>query len=53
MHNELIYKCYLIYIAHVQDDLDIITRFLVLARDPIISRTDKPFKVQFSSYSCL
>ncbi|EOY02208.1 Arogenate dehydratase/prephenate dehydratase 1 isoform 1 [Theobroma cacao] len=28
----------------IQDDPDNITRFLVLARDPIISRTDKPFK---------
>ncbi|KAK4770210.1 hypothetical protein SAY87_030742 [Trapa incisa] len=28
----------------IQDDLDSITRFIVLARDPIIPRTDKPFK---------
>ncbi|XWS69854.1 hypothetical protein CRYUN_Cryun04dG0213900 [Craigia yunnanensis] len=28
----------------IQDDSDNITRFLVLARDPIIPRTDKPFK---------
>ncbi|GMH07177.1 hypothetical protein Nepgr_009017 [Nepenthes gracilis] len=28
----------------IQDDPDSITRFLVLARDPIIPRTDKPFK---------
>lgn len=28
----------------IQDDFDNITRFLVLARDPIIPRTDKPFK---------
>ncbi|XP_048127465.1 arogenate dehydratase/prephenate dehydratase 1, chloroplastic-like isoform X3 [Rhodamnia argentea] len=27
-----------------QDDSDNVTRFLVLARDPIIPRTDKPFK---------
>ncbi|GAB4825182.1 ADP,ATP carrier protein [Ancistrocladus abbreviatus] len=30
--------------ARIQDDPDSITRFLVLARDPIIPRTDKPFK---------
>ncbi|XP_031260931.1 arogenate dehydratase/prephenate dehydratase 1, chloroplastic-like [Pistacia vera] len=28
----------------IQDDPDFLTRFLVLARDPIIPRTDKPFK---------
>ncbi|XVE91329.1 hypothetical protein REPUB_Repub01dG0000700 [Reevesia pubescens] len=28
----------------IQDDSDNITRFLVLARDPIIPRTNKPFK---------
>ncbi|KAK9182917.1 hypothetical protein WN944_026065 [Citrus x changshan-huyou] len=28
----------------IQDDPDNITRFLVLARDPIMPRTDKPFK---------
>lgn len=28
-----------------QDDAEIISRFLILARDPIISRADKPFKV--------
>uniref|UniRef100_A0A2P2L7R4 Arogenate dehydratase n=1 Tax=Rhizophora mucronata TaxID=61149 RepID=A0A2P2L7R4_RHIMU len=28
----------------IQDDLDNVTRFLVLARDPIIPRTDKAFK---------
>nr|GMD33505.1 arogenate dehydratase/prephenate dehydratase 1, chloroplastic-like isoform X1 [Ipomoea batatas]GMD33507.1 arogenate dehydratase/prephenate dehydratase 1, chloroplastic-like isoform X1 [Ipomoea batatas]GMD38476.1 arogenate dehydratase/prephenate dehydratase 1, chloroplastic-like isoform X1 [Ipomoea batatas] len=28
----------------IQDDSDNVTRFLVLARDPIIPRTDKPFK---------
>ncbi|KAL5794103.1 hypothetical protein ACOSP7_002697 [Xanthoceras sorbifolium] len=28
----------------IQDDPDHITRFLVLARDPIMPRTDKPFK---------
>ncbi|KAL2496881.1 Arogenate dehydratase/prephenate dehydratase 1 [Forsythia ovata] len=28
----------------IQDDYDNITRFLVLARDPIIPRTEKPFK---------
>ncbi|XP_044503342.1 arogenate dehydratase/prephenate dehydratase 1, chloroplastic-like [Mangifera indica] len=28
----------------IQDDPDFVTRFLVLARDPIIPRTDKPFK---------
>ncbi|XP_022726516.1 arogenate dehydratase/prephenate dehydratase 1, chloroplastic-like isoform X2 [Durio zibethinus] len=31
----------------IQDDSDNITRFLVLARDPIIPRTDKPFKATF------
>lgn len=30
----------------LQDDCGNITRFLVLARDPIIPRTDKPFKVE-------
>ncbi|KAF8043075.1 hypothetical protein BT93_A1426 [Corymbia citriodora subsp. variegata] len=28
----------------IQDDSDNVTRYLVLARDPIIPRTDKPFK---------
>ncbi|EEF32706.1 arogenate dehydratase/prephenate dehydratase 1, chloroplastic isoform X1 [Ricinus communis] len=28
----------------IQDDSDNVTRFLVLARDPIIPRTDKPYK---------
>ncbi|KAF5458331.1 hypothetical protein F2P56_022366 [Juglans regia] len=28
----------------IQDDSDTVTRFLVLARDPIIPRTNKPFK---------
>lgn len=30
----------------MQDEPDNITRFLVLARDPIIPRTDKLFKVR-------
>ncbi|XVF42943.1 hypothetical protein PTKIN_Ptkin02bG0001000 [Pterospermum kingtungense] len=30
----------------IQDDSENITRFLVLARDPIIPRTDKPFKIE-------
>lgn len=39
-----------------QDDSDNVTRFLMLAREPIIPRTDKPFKVSpafryFSAYS--
>lgn len=29
----------------VQDDSDNITRFLMLAREPIIPGTDRPFKV--------
>ena len=29
----------------IQDDYEIISRYLVLARDPIIPRADKPFKV--------
>ena len=29
----------------MQDDSEIISRYLVLARDPIIPRADKPFKV--------
>jgi prephenate dehydratase len=33
----------------VQDDLDNVTRFLMLARDPIIPRIDRPFKVTCSS----
>jgi arogenate/prephenate dehydratase len=28
----------------IQDDLDNVTRFLMLAREPIIPRTDRPFK---------
>ncbi|CAN6457509.1 unnamed protein product [Victoria cruziana] len=28
----------------LQDDLDNVTRFLILAREPIIPRTDRPFK---------
>ncbi|KAF7805792.1 arogenate dehydratase/prephenate dehydratase 1, chloroplastic-like [Senna tora] len=28
----------------IQDDSEIISRYLILARDPIISRADKPFK---------
>ncbi|KAH8944186.1 hypothetical protein BDL97_13G095600 [Sphagnum fallax] len=28
----------------IQDDLDNVTRFLILARDPIIPRIDRPFK---------
>lgn len=30
----------------LQDDSEIISRFLVLARDPIIPKSDKPFKVK-------
>ncbi|CAN6457512.1 unnamed protein product [Victoria cruziana] len=30
---------------NIQDDLDNVTRFLILAREPIIPRTDRPFKV--------
>jgi arogenate/prephenate dehydratase len=33
----------------IQDDLDNVTRFLILARDPIIPRIDRPFKVTCSS----
>jgi arogenate/prephenate dehydratase len=33
----------------IQDDLDNVTRFLMLARDPIIPRIDRPFKVTCSS----
>lgn len=33
------------YAAIVQDDSDNITRFLILAREPIISGTHRPFKV--------
>jgi hypothetical protein len=29
----------------VKDDTDNVTRFMMLAREPIIPRTDKPFKV--------
>ncbi|CAN6457510.1 unnamed protein product [Victoria cruziana] len=29
---------------NIQDDLDNVTRFLILAREPIIPRTDRPFK---------
>lgn len=32
----------------IQDDFDNVTRYLVLARDPIIPRTNKPFKVRGS-----
>jgi arogenate/prephenate dehydratase len=31
----------------IQDDLDNVTRFLMLAREPIIPRTDRPFKVSY------
>jgi len=30
----------------IKDDFDTITRYLVLARDPIMPRTNKPFKVR-------
>lgn len=30
----------------IQDDNDNITRYLVLARDPIMPRTNKPFKAR-------
>lgn len=30
---------------HGQDDSDNITRFLMLAREPILPGTDRPFKV--------
>lgn len=43
----------------IKDDFDTITRYLVLARDPIIPRATKPFKVRdiftikiFASYIC-
>lgn len=29
---------------NIQDDTDNVTRFMMLAREPIIPRTDKPFK---------
>ncbi|KAJ4847974.1 hypothetical protein Tsubulata_035832, partial [Turnera subulata] len=29
-----------------QDGNNIVTRFLVLARDPVIPRSDKPFKIE-------
>jgi len=29
---------------NIQDDKDNVTRFMLLAREPIIPRTDKPFK---------
>ncbi|XP_051213316.2 arogenate dehydratase 2-like isoform X2 [Lolium perenne] len=29
---------------NIQDDTDNVTRFMMLAREPIIARTDKPFK---------
>ncbi len=29
----------------VQDDCDNVTRFLMLAREPVIPRNDRPFKV--------
>lgn len=32
----------------MQDDVDNVTRFLMLAREPIIPRTDRPFKVTFA-----
>ena len=35
----------------MQDDADNITRFLVLAMDPIIPRVDKPFKVRTLSFT--
>nr|KAJ0188179.1 hypothetical protein LSAT_V11C900496940 [Lactuca sativa] len=36
--------CLTIVILNVQDDLDNITRFLILAREPIIPGIDKPHK---------
>ncbi len=30
----------------IKDDFDTITRYLVLASDPIMPRTNKPFKVR-------
>jgi hypothetical protein len=30
----------------IKDDFDTITRYLVLARDPIMPRANKPFKVR-------
>nr|KAJ0189973.1 hypothetical protein LSAT_V11C800401920 [Lactuca sativa] len=36
--------CLTIFILNVQDDLDNITRFLILAREPIIQGIDKPHK---------
>ena len=37
--------CLTIVILNVQDDLDNINRFLILAREPIIPGIDKPHKV--------
>nr|KAJ0196082.1 hypothetical protein LSAT_V11C700352630 [Lactuca sativa] len=36
--------CLTIFILNVHDDLDNITRFLILAREPIIPGIDKPQK---------
>lgn len=37
----------------MQDDPDHITRFLVLARDPIIPKADKTFKVKIWGSTCI
>lgn len=39
-------KCVCWFECLVQDDSEIISRYLVLARDPIIPKADKPFKVK-------
>ena len=36
----------------LQDDLDNVTRFLMLAREPIIPRVDRPFKVGIAFSAC-
>lgn len=35
----------------MQDDLDNVTRFLMLAREPIIPRVDRPFKVAWRVFT--
>lgn len=38
------------YILLLQDDCDNVTRFLILAREPIIPGTDRPFKVNPANF---
>jgi len=46
-------KCSLIFFTYTcQDDDDNITRFLILAREPIIPGTDRPHKVLLSVSQC-